>query len=1063
MNTRLLFLLLLVAGAQHRAYCQRELRGQVLDAHTDLPLAGASITLVAARQTVTTGTDGRFRLAPAPTDTVLVTYVGYAPQRLPVAALPGEATVRLVPKDGMLTEVLVNTGYQTLPKERATGSFTHIDGKLLDEVVAPTLLEKLEGITNGLQFDRRNMLSEAPADGATGRIRIRGVSTMQSSEEALVILDNFPYEGDLDAINPNDVASITVLRDAAAASIWGARAGNGVIVITTKRGARQAAPQLTMTSNLTIGDRPDLYADRSRLPSATLMEIEADLFANRRYQEFDQTPIPAYAELLIKKRDGLISEADFEAAKARFAQSDIREEALRHLYRPSASQQYAAQVLGGGTNQTYYLSAGYDRNARITIGDRDDRLTLLARHTFQAGRKLEIGTGIRYAGQTIHHDGIPLQALTRLSTYNALTEPDGAPAAVVYDYRLAYQQRAEGLGLLDWQYRPLEERDLVSFAERRGDLQLDGSAVYKPIAGLDITASYQYVQGAYDQNRFADAASYRARNLVNRFTQADGTRIVPEGAIRETPLVSESRAHSGRIVASYARNWAARWELSALGGAEIRQHRETGHPGFTLYGFNPDTYTGTNVLDYATPYNTRPVGTARIPSHFNSIGERTTRFLSYFGNAALAFDRRFTVSASLRWDASNLFGVKTNQKGVPLWSVGGAWQATDAFRFRATYGRSGNVNHGVSVYPTIGYGTGSYTQAPYAYLTSAGNPSLRWETVSTANLGMDFSLLAGRIAGSVEYFSKFASDLIGEDRLDPASGIVSISVPQVTNLVNYASLRTEGADIQLNTRNLSGKLGWQTGWLFSYTRNRVKRFNTAQVLNAESLLTANGIPQPGRPLDALYAFPWNGLDPETGRTLIYHADGSRATDYRQWLRDFPHTALVEAGVTAPPFAGSMRNTLDYAGLQLSATVTFKAGHVFRRTSMLPGGISSFIHTYHSDYLIRWQQPGDERRTVVPSMLPYGAPATANQEDRVFRASEALVTKGDHIRLQDVRLGYTLPRAVSSRIGARSIQAYGYLRNPGLLWRANDQGIDPDFASASYPAPLTTSFGLQIEF
>lgn len=1061
MKTRLLFLLLLLAGGYDRAFGQRELRGRVLDAQNGNPLAGASVTLISSKQTALTGNDGRFRMTASATDSVLVTYVGYAPQRLSVQTLaPGEVTFRLVPKEGMLAEVLVNTGYQTLPKERATGAFTHIDGKLLDEMVAPTLLEKLEGITNGLVVDRRVMLIEGPADGATGSLRIRGASTIESNRDPLIILDNFPYEGNLDAINPNDVASITVLRDAAAASIWGARAGNGVIVITTKKGREDARPTVSVTGNTTIGQQPDLFYSRAFLDPIAVLEVEKELFEAGRFPEGNTIALPPYVELLIKKRDGLIDDAAFAAMEAQYYTTDLRREAEKHLYRPSVNQQYALNVSGGTAAHTYYLSGGYDRNTLTTVGDGNDRLSLLARHRFRAGKRLEFQAGIRYARQSSHENAISMYNLANSARYSPLADDAGNALPVLTAYRLAYDEQTEASGLLDGLYRPLDERRLRTFTINGQDIQLDASASYKPLAGLDLSASYQLLRSDGGREYYSAAESHYARNLINRFTQADGTRIIPLGAIRESVGTQLGIAHSGRFLANYNRRFPEDWQLDALAGAEIRQQRQTNEPGYILYGFDEERYIGVNRLDYARPHPTRPLGTATIPAPIQNVSERTTRFLSYFGNGALVYRGRYTLSGSLRWDGSNLFGVKANQRGVPLWSMGGSWQATGSLRLRTTYGRSGNVNHAVSVYPTIGYTTSTFTGLRYANLTGAGNPNLRWETVSTANFGVDVSLLNSRMNGSVDYFNKFASDLLGEDRLDPTSGIVTGIAPLVNNVVNYASLRTQGVDLQLTTRNLTGKLAWESLFLFSITRNKVVRFNTAETLNADAALEYNRKPVPGESLDVLYALPWHGLDPETGRTLIYNADGNRATNYQTWFNAFPIDGLINAGVTAPPYSGSVRNTLTYAGIQLSATVTFKAGHVFRRNSMMPGGINNFRPVHHGDYLLRWQQPGDEARTVVPSSLPYGSPASATTEDRVFGFSEALVVKGDHIRLQDVRLGYTLPARVSGRMGIQQLQIYGYLRNLGLLWKNNDLGIDPDFAEANFPPPLTAAFGIQ---
>lgn len=236
------------------------------------------------------------------------------------------------------------TGYQNLPRERATGSFSRVDSSLLQRRISTDVLGRLEDNVPGLAFNRSAM-----AGGVNNPISIRGRSTLFANANPLILLDNFPYEGDVSAINPNDVESVTVLKDAAAASIWGARAGNGVIVITTRKGKRNQAPTVSLTSNITISDKPDLYA-QPRISTADHIELEKTLFA-RNFFSSDETSAnhPALSpvtELLIAQRDGHLSAAQaqqqIEALKGR----DLRDDYSRYLYRKSVNQQYALQVNG---------------------------------------------------------------------------------------------------------------------------------------------------------------------------------------------------------------------------------------------------------------------------------------------------------------------------------------------------------------------------------------------------------------------------------------------------------------------------------------------------------------------------------------------------------------------------------------------------------------------------------------------------------------------------------------------------------------------------------------------
>lgn len=1057
--------LLTIIATTAIALCQQSINGTVVSAADGSPLAGASVRSTVHGTSTTTDQLGRFTLSVAmPTDTLRVTYVGYLPKDAVYAGQAGTAMeIALIQDASVLEEVVINTGYYEVPKERATGSFAHIDNELLNRSVGPDILQRLEGIAPGVQFV--NAGGTSPSD-----IRIRGVATIESDETPLIIVDNFPYELDITTINPNDVESITVLRDAAAASIWGARAGNGVIVITTKQGRYNQKARISVNSNFTMGEKPNLYYSQNRLPGATMMEIERELFERGNYAEQPQTVIPAYVELLIKQRDGLISDADFTREEALMAQADIRDEALRHLYQGERHQQYALNIGGGGENYRYYLATGYDKNNGILMGNGAERLNINLQNTFRPLERLEVTAGIWYTQRQTASNGLGLADLAprsaqTVSTYTRLADEQGNALPIPHERRMQYYDQASEMGLLDWHFRPLDELDYTDRDSRDIEYRLNTSIRYSFPKGFNVQATYQYVRPTGVSETYYAPESYYVRNLVNRFTQADGTQIVPYGGVLEGGLNRLTNIHSGRTQLNYSRDFGVH-RVVALAGGEIRQSVGQTSPGFRIYNYDHDLLTGTANFNYTQSYPTRPTGSARISAPSVSMGHVTDRFLSYFSNAAYTYHDRYTLSGSLRWDASNLFGVKTNQKGVPLWSIGGSWEASkEAFygvsgwlpylRLRATYGSAGNVNKQVSVFPTVSYSSDSNTGLATARVRNVGNPSLRWEQVNTVNVAVDFALFNRRIQGNFEYYNKHASDLIGEDYMAPSTGINASS--GLSNDINYANLCTQGWDVQLTTRNLAGIFSWQTDILFSQVRNRITHFNTADAPRIDNYLS-NPPPIIGRSRDAIYALPWYGLDPQTGYQLMY-INGETTTDYRAFYESILPDDLVVSGVTVPPYYGSMRNTLRWKGIEISANILFKAGYVFRRNSMYPGQEYFGNAGYHTDFFRRWQQPGDERSTQVPAR----ADAYIPYADATYRNAEVLVTDGTHIRLQDVNLAYQLDGNRLAGLPVKNIRLYAYARNLGILWKANRYGIDPDYPGAEYTAPRTFALGIQLDF
>jgi TonB-linked SusC/RagA family outer membrane protein len=991
-------------------------------------------------------------------------------QIMPKKQLPKPDTTKLRKDTIKLQEVVINTGYYQIPKERATGSFDHIDKQLINRSTGSNIISRLEGITSSLHFDRRENSRETVN---TPELRVRGLSTINSNESPLIVVDNFPYEGDINNINPNDVESITILKDAAAASIWGARAGNGVIVITTKQGRFNQKTSITLNSNVTIGNKPDLYYNQRWLPSTTVMGFEKELFDKNTYAQQPETVLPAYVELLLKKKTGTISDADFNAQETKMRNTDSRTEALKSLYQQSINQQYALNINGGEKTYRYYLSAGYDQNRSYVIGNEGKRLNLNLQNTFSPLKNLEISGAVIYTRQNNENNGLTLSSFTNrspsgISPYTRFEDENGIALSIPYQLRQTYVDQAITNKLLDWNYRPLDEIHLSDKTSGNTELRLNGGIKYNFLKHFNANLSYQYIKNNGLGESYYSKESYYVRNLVNRFSQTDGTQIIPYGAVLTGNGKAETLTHSGRLQLSYQQDFQNKHQITALAGTEIRERTENYLPGFVLYNYDPEVLTGTTLFDYTKKYPQRPSGSASIPQPPYQLSEYADRYLSYFGNAAYTYNHKYTLSGSLRWDGSNLFGVKTNQKGVPLWSAGASWNISKEnfykldwlpyLRLRSTYGSAGNVNKSVTTYPVISYTTDAQTGLAATTIRSAGNPSLRWELVKTLNLAVDAASKNNRIKGSLEYYIKKASDLIGEKFMAPSTGIIPGISPLVVNQVNYANMTTRGIDLQLNTQNLIGAFTWESNILFSHVKNKITNYSGNPALPI-SFYFNNGSPplQSGKSRDVTYWMPWAGLNPETGKPLIPGQAPVTSENYRPYVDNFKPDQLL-SGLTVPPYFGSLRNTFSYKNLQLGAVISFKAGYVFRRESFYPNQEYVDPPNYHGDYFKRWKQPGDEKHTNVPAAGP-----ADTYLSQLYSRSAALISKGDHIRLQDVNLSYTLSNRAIKKYGLQNIKFYAYARDLGIIWRANKQGLDPDYPFAAYPSSSSYALGLQLGF
>lgn len=1049
-----------------------QVSGNVFD-ENGRPLSGATLTFLHNKQSLQSDRNGHFIFSNAISlpDSLSINFMGYLSEKLWVESTDQVVKIYLSRfTETMETVQIVNTGFYQIPKERATGSFTVIDNELLNRSVGGNILQRLEGIASGVQFVTPN--GAEPSD-----IRVRGLATIQSDASPLIVVDNFPYEGDISSINPNDIENVTVLKDGTSASIWGARAGNGVIVITTKKGTYNQSGQFSFNSNILIGQKPDLMYNRNRLLSEAVMAIEKEKFEQGSYfvENAQQTPFPEYVEMLIALEKGSLSQEEFSKKEAILKNTEVREEAMKYLYQPSIYQQYALNARGGGDRYTYFISGGYDRNLANVVGNKNDRMNLNLQNTFRPFNDLELSTELWYSQQSRKNNGIGLDGITGhptrigLSPYARLKDENGHSAAIIKDYRQTYVDQAQASGLLDWQYRPLDEMNLIDRTGRSVELRANFGLRYEFLNYFNINATYQYIKGNSKNTVLYDKDSYSARNTVNRFTQKNGTQIIPYGGIFSELSPMDTRSNSGRVQLNYLQTFGLDHRIAALAGGEIRELIEDTTPGYVLYNYDPDLMIGNNNYSYTENYPTLPSGRSRITAP-PSIKQRfTDRYLSYFGNASYSFRDRYIFSGSLRWDGSNLFGVKTNQKGTPLWSMGTSWEVTkepwsrwekiDYLRIRATYGSAGNVNKNVSAYPVIMHfpADDSNSGLPYAAVRSIGNPSLRWEQVNTFNMGIDFRLLGSRLSGSIDYYVKNGINLIGSDILPPNTGIYIGSLAENSNLVNYADLRTKGMDLQLTSQNLKGSFGWNTTLLVNYVRNRITRYTANENLALHNYLSRRSVPVEGKSRDILYAYPKYSLDPQDGTVMMY-VEGERTRNANTFLNSFRKEDLIETGLNVPPVYGSLRNEFRWRGMALSFLITWKSGYVFRRSTVSPGGEYSLLH-YNMDYLNRWQKPGDEKWTDIPvtSDLPnenlYGT----------LGEFENFVTKGDHIRFRDIGFSYYVPQSIVPGSMIRNIHIYAQARNLGMIWKSHRFDIDPDYPEAEYVEPKSFALGIRLNF
>ncbi|MDB5086746.1 MAG: TonB-dependent Receptor Plug Domain protein [Mucilaginibacter sp.] len=1037
------------------------LKGKVTDTNGQA-LQGATIRIKGENKLTITDKNGEFAFDNVSPNSILqISFIGFIKKEIAIADDSGYLTIVLETDDSKLDAVsIVSTGYQTLPKERATGSFVLIDSALINRRVGTNILDRLDGVTSGLIFNK------SLGTGNNATISIRGRSTIFANPDPLIVVDNFPYDGDITNINPNDVESISILKDAAAASIWGVRAGNGVIVITTKKGRPSDQVHISFNASMTVSSRPNLYY-QSQISSTDYIGLEQYLF-NRGYynntiNDGYSTISPAVA-IMLQKRNVQISTADSAAQINRLKTLDVRNDLQKYIYRPSFNQQYALSIDGGSKTHTYYVSAGYDKDLQNIAGSSYNRFTLNANNKYYLlQNKLQLTVGLLLVTSKTKNNG---NAYTKpLYPYEQLADANGNHLTVVQStgLRKQYTDTAGTGNLLDWNYRPLDE-NTNNTSTNLTDYKLNTNLNYQILKGLNVGIYYQYERGLSDYNQLYDANSFYARNLINSFSQIDPTSgnvtsPVPSGGIDNTSNSSYTSSY-GRAQINYAKKFGDKHDLNVLAGVEIKDYQSSSIAN-TLYGFDPSTDSSLPVdnIDYFPEYF-GSYNSATIP-YLNSKNFTIDRTRSAFANASYVFKSKYTFSASARRDESNIFGVSTNQKGVPLWSSGLMWNINkESFyhfdplpilKLRVTYGYNGNVDKTTSAYLTAQDGGANFWNTEYTNIINPPNPSLRWEKDRNINFGIDYATKNNLFSGNLDYYIKNGIDLIANSPIAPQTGITQFKG-------NAADTKTTGVDFVFNKNSIgNSKLRWQSTFLFSYTKDIVTNYKVKQLNNAQIIIGNYANPLQGYPYNAIFSYPFRGLDNKGKPQGLLN--GIISENFTGITRSTDASNLTYNGSATPLIYGSFRNSFTYVGFELSINIVYKFDYYFRRANVFSGSnaFGSYGYSY-ADFDKRWQVPGDELKTNIPALI---YPLNSAQ-NAFFQGSSTLVEKADNIRLQDVRLSYNFKSLIGKPI-FKNLQIYAYLNNVGILWKATKQSLDPDYLYSAFVNPKTLSIGLSTNF
>jgi TonB-linked SusC/RagA family outer membrane protein len=1043
------------------------LQGTVISAVDKKPIQAVSVRVEADQVKTSTNRDGAFSVAVSQrSGRVKFTSVGYKTVELDYTA-GTPLHVQLTPLENQLDEVeVVSTGYQKIPKERATGSFEVINNEQLNISKSSHFINRLEGLSPSLRFEKRvsNLKPEE-------QIYQRGNSTFLGAWSPLIILDNFPYEGDLSNINPNDIENITILKDAAAASIWGTRSGNGVIVLTSKSGSKLDRMQLEISSNLQIGQKPDIYK-LPHMSSKSFIEAEEFLFDNNYYDWMINYPdytISPIVSLLDKLRSGKIDSESYQNQKSALEKNDVREDYMKYIYRNNIVQQYFTGLSYGGKKIDFRASLGFDKSLENIKNNQSDRISAKFVSSMRPSDRFSVDLSIGFSdngkqGQgnasKVDYGSLYSGAGKSFYPYVRLVDDQGNGIDLeTVTFRKSYIDTLAGGRLLPERYNIMNEIYASKNQARVSDATMSLAAHYKLSNAWQLDVSYQYQRSLSKTTDLESLDSYFTQHYINLYTQFTPNTLtynVPIGDIY-SQRIGDLASHYIRTTATFDQTLGA-GVLNVLAGAEVKS-MDSRIEGYRLYGYDADRIEFSPV-DFKTsfPLLNGLQGRAQIWNG-NKIEEYKQRFVSLFMNGSYTLHNRYVFSGSIRRDAANLFGVASNRKWQPLWSLGAAYEISkeDYFpkgtfsylKLRTTYGVNGNVTTQIYAYPTIAYdGVFPYTGYTNAYMVNPPNPDYRAERVGMFNMGIDFAMTSGRLHGSVEFYNKEAKDLVALANIDPTTGFY-------TQAVNIANFKNKGFELNLQSTNVvSGDFKWNSNLIFTYGKSVVTKYNYKHS-SVSSYMWAATAPNPvvGRDLYGLYAFRFAGLDHNTGAPMGYY-NGEVSQDYSK-IMSVGIDDVRYMGSSLPIYSGFIANTISWRSWSLRANLQYKFKYFYKRQSIQYNGLAQYWQM-HDDFDRRWKKPGDELHTHVPALIyPLNY-----QRDQFYQNSEVLIEPADHIRLKDINLQYQM------NLQSKTVKSMQFYLNADhlnlILWRKSKYKNDPDF-NFLIPTPRLYTIGAKASF
>lgn len=1086
----------------------KSIKGVVRDEQGE-PLAGVSIIGTLKKKEVVrtvTDIDGNFYVKVPMGTKLQFSFIGFVNCTETVSS---EKNMQIVMSEDrhQLDEVVV-TGYQTIDRRKMTSAVTSV---MMDDILAPnmtTIDQALEGRIPDLMY-----LQNSGEVGATARLRVRGTSTLVGNREPLWVLDGFVLQDPVDVsteqlndpdyinyvgnaiagINPQDIERIDVLKDASATALYGTRAANGVIVVTTKKG-KVGPPSISYSNQTKLTLRPR-YSDSNinLMNSQERVQFGKDLCDLHFVFPYNM-PMVGYEGAYYRYQTGQISYNDFLKEVKNY--ETVNTDWFDLLTNDAITQSHTLSLSGGSESTRYYASIGYTNENGVVKSEYVDRYT--ATMNVMTSITKDLKANIRLNGNIQKKNHLPgdvdvldyaYETTRALPAFN----PDGS---LYY-----YQRRGYNVGDSEkmyylYNYNIMNEMDNTSdeYSGNTFMTSLDLTYNLKDIVDFTVAASYSR-SSTLQATWYGENTNYVA---ILKNGEADALPIpgsagkceLPYGGVYNTTN-SIAESFTGRLQANfhYAFGEEKSHLITSTLGYEVNMNRNNAISDQTR-GYYKDrgmkyvTMDGESLDDFPLYKNWLAEG------HRTLTAGKTNSISGYL---TLSYDYKnyFTVGLSGRFDASNKFGSRSNEKFLPVWSVSGRWNIKDTFfknakwmndlTMRMSYGKTGNMLDGETPNLLIKQGTmDAFYGENISTVAAFPNPNLRWEQTEQTNLGLELNLFDGRLIFSTDWWYKYTTDAFASVNVSTINGVSSYRM-------NNGDIENKGwsftvSGYPIRTKDWKLYLSTSSSWASNTVQTK-----TSDIYEYTDYLNGTAIVD-GEPIGTFYSYKFLGLNPNNGLPMFDDYEDRRYILEGKTLAEVIPYVMVKTGNRDPKMTGSFYATLTWKQLSLNTNFNYSIGSKVRLFSiyqpiMSSSGISAEKNV-RKEFTNRWTKPGDEKYTNIPALLSPGdpnyshymqhwsstklgkVPEFASNLWSMYDLSDLRVVPGDYLRLSNLTLSYTFTPQQLKSILLKSLRLDFSVTNVFTLASSKLDGQDPtqaNFAGVNLSIRPAYTFGLTLSF